>query len=246
MILENEGTPRAIHDTYSCTEAFVSDMITFHDNRLLSNPNAVYDAEDCRAQMAQRILLRALSHYYIRPEARNGPFLLQLTDFHASNIFVDEEWNVTCLIDLEWICALPAEMLAVPYWLTGRGIDELKGEHLKDFNEVRQEFIRILEEEECSITAEHDILIARTMDDMWDSKGVWFWYCIESVNAILYLLADHICPRFSVRLDSKVEEIMARFWCEDSEVVVKKKVADEEKYSQELRRLLGELPAVEA
>ena len=176
IILENEGTPRTIQrgDTYTCTEPFVSDMITLHDNRLLSNPNAVYDAEDCRSQMAQRTLLRALSHHYIRQERRTGPFLLQFTDFHASNIFVDEEWNVTCLIDLEWICALPAEMLAVPYWLTGCGIDGLEEERLDKFNRVRKEFMHILEEEEQKITAEHDIQISAVMHDMWDSKGVWF------------------------------------------------------------------------
>lgn len=116
-------------------------MITFHDNRLLSNPNAVYDAGDCRSQMAQRTLLRALSHHYIRREHRNGPFLLQLTDLHASNIFVDEEWNITCLIDLEWICALPVEMLAAPYWLTGCGIDEIEEERFDEFSKVRQEFM---------------------------------------------------------------------------------------------------------
>ncbi|KAJ0127283.1 Uncharacterized protein HZ326_29615 [Fusarium oxysporum f. sp. albedinis] len=52
---------------------------------------------------------------------------LQFTDLHASNIFVDEEWNVTCFVDLEWISALPVEMLAVPYWLTGCKIDEIEG-----------------------------------------------------------------------------------------------------------------------
>jgi hypothetical protein len=248
IILENEGTPRTIQrdDTYTCTEPFVSDMITFHDNRLLSNPNAVYDAEDCRGQMAQRTLLRALSHHYIRREQRNGPFLLQLTDFHASNIFVDEEWNITCLIDLEWICALPVEMLAVPYWLTGCGIDEIEEGRFDEFNKVRQEFMHILEEEERKIIAEHNISIAGVMHDMWDSKGVWFWYCIESVNAMLTLLTDHICPKFSVRLYSEVDEILSKFWCEDSEVVVQKKVADEKRYDEELRRLFGEPAAVEA
>lgn len=134
MMLENDGTPRTINksNTYSCTESFVSDMITLHDKYFLSNPNAVYDAGDCRGQMAARTLLRAVSHHYVKQEFRNGPFLLQLSDFHASNIFVDEEWNITCLIDLEWVCAVPAEMLAVPYWLTGRAIDGLRREHLDE------------------------------------------------------------------------------------------------------------------
>ena len=53
-ILENDGTPRTIYtsDTYSNTESFVSDMITLRDECSLSNPIAVYDAGDCRGQMA--------------------------------------------------------------------------------------------------------------------------------------------------------------------------------------------------
>ncbi|PNY25627.1 Uncharacterized protein TCAP_04425 [Tolypocladium capitatum] len=121
IILENDGTPRTINekDTYMCTEAFVADMLSLHENRFLSNLNAVIDEYDCRTQMADQTFLRALSHNYIKRERRNGPFLLQLTDFHASNIFVDEDWNITCLIDLEWMCFLPAEMIDVPYWVTG-------------------------------------------------------------------------------------------------------------------------------
>lgn len=42
---------------------------------------------------------------------RSRPFLLQLTDIYPSNIFVDRDWNFMTIIDLEWMCALPAEML---------------------------------------------------------------------------------------------------------------------------------------
>lgn len=59
--------------------------------------------------MAVKSLLRVLSHKYIKRDLRDGPFPLQLTDLHVSNILVDEQWNVTGLIGLEWICALPSE-----------------------------------------------------------------------------------------------------------------------------------------
>ncbi|KAG7146782.1 hypothetical protein HYQ46_004410 [Verticillium longisporum] len=72
--------------------------------------------------------LPLLSHYVWNPPRH------QLTDFHASNILVDKLWNVTGLIDLEWICALPLEMLDVPYWLTGCAIDQIKGEKLEHFD----------------------------------------------------------------------------------------------------------------
>jgi hypothetical protein len=103
IILENDGAPRTIqrNETYTCTEPFVADMLALHENSFLSNPNAVYDAKDCRDQMASFALLRMLSHHYIKRECRNGPFYLQITDSHGSNLFVDDNLNVTCLIDLE-------------------------------------------------------------------------------------------------------------------------------------------------
>ncbi|KFX88546.1 hypothetical protein V490_07560 [Pseudogymnoascus sp. VKM F-3557] len=242
VALENEGTQRIAQkdDTYSSTESFVSDMMTFHDQRLLNKPNAVYADDDCRAQMTQRTLLRALSHQYINRARRNGPFMLQLTDVNPSNIFVDEHCNVTCLVDLEWICALPAEMLAVPYWLTGCHIDEIVEDQLVKFTEVRQEFMVILEKEEPECSAEHTISITEAMRDSWDSKGVWYWYCISSANAMLHLLVDHICPEFSVVLLSRFEEVLSKFWCKNAEEVVQQKVKDGTKYKKELRRRFGE------
>jgi len=93
VILENESALRTIqrNETYTCTEPFVTDMLTLHENSFLSNPNTVYDDDDCRGQMAARALLRMLSYYYIERKRRNGPFYLQFTDLYASNIFVDEQ-----------------------------------------------------------------------------------------------------------------------------------------------------------
>ncbi|KAH8723918.1 hypothetical protein GQ44DRAFT_740665 [Phaeosphaeriaceae sp. PMI808] len=234
IILENDGALRTMQrsDTYTCTDAFVSDMLTFHDHRFLSQPNATYDEDDCRGQMAVHTLLRALSHHYLRRERRNGPFILQLTDFHASNIIIDQEWNITCLIDLEW-------KLSVPYWLTGRGVDQIRGEHLDEFNRVREEFMGIFEDEEhkTRLGRQHNIPLSMVMHDMWESKGVWFWHSIESVNAMYLLVERQLCERFSVNLSTKTEEIVSKFWCEDSANVVAKKLAEKERYDQELRRL---------
>ncbi|KAI5860294.1 hypothetical protein GGS23DRAFT_582044 [Durotheca rogersii] len=242
MISENDGAIRTMprNETISCTDAFVSDMLTFHDHRFLSQPNAVYDEGDCRAQMAVKALLRVVSHNYIKRELRNGPFLLQHTDFHASNILVDEDWNVTGLIDLEWICALPAEMLAVPYWLTGCAVDGIEGERLDQFDRVRRAFMHIFEEEEQAVKAKassHDINLSKIMHDMWDSKGVWFWYCLSSVNAMYFLLEAHLLPPKSLSLEA--ERIVSRFWSRESEDIVRMKLADKKAYDDELRELFS-------
>ncbi len=244
MILENDGAPRTIdqNEIYSCTETFLSDMLSFHDGRFLSHPNAVYGEGDCRGHMAARTVLRALSHYYIDRSRRYGPFLLQLTDQHACNMIVDDDWNITCLIDVEWVCALPSEMLHVPYWLTERGIDQIDGEHLTEFDEVRREFMRIFDDEErqAATATRHGIVLAQALDDAWDSGGMWFWHCVSSINAMQSLVRDHLCPRFSTKFYPKVEVILSNLWCRDAAMVVEKKVAEHEEYDNKLRRLFGE------
>jgi hypothetical protein len=241
MIAENDGAPRTIqrHRTFSCTDEFVSDTLTFHDQRFLHQPNAVYSEEDCRGQMAVKMLLRTSSHNYINRELRNGPFLLQLTDFHASNILVDEQWNVTGLIDLEWICALPAEMLDVPYWLTGCAIDGITGDRFSQFDQVRRKFMDIFREEEqaTDATVKHGVALSQVMQDMWESKGVWFWHCLASVNAMYLLVEAHLYPPRS--LSTEVERTLSKFWCRNSEDVVQKKVADKQAYNEELRRMFS-------
>ncbi len=239
MRLENDGTPRTIQrdDTYLCVEPFLSDLSAFHDERFLSHPNAVYDERSCRGEMAARVLVRALAHHYIEREHRNGPFLLQLTDLHASNIFVDDQWNVTCLIDLEWICALPVEKLAVPYWLTGRAIDEIRGEDLARFNEIHEEYMGVVEEEEGNMAAAGHLSLAHVIRRTWESEAVWFWYSMTSINAMYPLITDHVCPRFSPALLSGGEELLSRFWAEDSATVVENKVAAYRQYVEDLERL---------
>jgi hypothetical protein len=56
---------------------------------------------------------------------RRGPFIFTFADLHQSNIFVDVEWNITCLVDLEWTCTQPLEMWGLPEWLTNKAVDRL-------------------------------------------------------------------------------------------------------------------------
>ena len=197
IILENDGASRTIsrNETYTSTEPFVADMLAFHDDFFLSNPNAVSSMGDCLGQMASKTLLRATSHHYIRRDRRNEPSRLQFTDFHASNIFVDKDWNIKCLVDLEWVCALPAEMLSVPYWLTGCAIDEITEDNLCEFEKVHQEFMDVFEEEEVKITLTNPPIFTSIMHNGWKSGAVWFWHCITSVNAMYFLVNDHISPK---------------------------------------------------
>ena len=241
MISENDGARRTMekHETFSCTDAYVSEAITFHDHRFLSQPNATYSEKDCRGQMAVKTLLRALSHNFIRGDMRNGPFPLQLTDCHMSNILVDQQWNVTGLIDLEWICALPSEMISVPMWLTGVGPEQLEDEKLQSFDKTRREFMRIFEAEEEKQGQITGIglrpRLSTIMQNMWETKGVWFWQSVSSMNLMYFLVESHLCPPGSIT--TKAERYISRFWHPDAEDLVQKKLADKEAYEEELKAM---------
>ncbi|KAK7398508.1 hypothetical protein QQX98_012116 [Neonectria punicea] len=242
MLFENSGTPRTVQprQLYQSTDSFASDMLTLYDNHLLHDPHAVRDEDDARERMTIRTLLRAVTHYFILSDRRNGPFLLQLTDLHQSNIFVDDDWNITCLLDLEWICALPVEMLSVPYWLTNCSIDDIIDEEYDRFDEARQAFLTVMDEESKSIRMEHDIQITNTMRDVWVSKGVWFWTCIRSLNAWLFVFEDHILPKFSANKGLVADlKQLSSFWQQEVGPIVKAKVDDEEKYQAEIQSLFN-------
>lgn len=81
------------------------------------------------------------------------------------------------------------------------------------------------------------IFLSSIMDDTRESGAVWFWHCLDSVNAMCRLLEHRICPRFSFRLSTDEEEILSHFWYEDLTTIVAKKLSDKERHGQELQQL---------
>ncbi|KAG9257393.1 uncharacterized protein F5Z01DRAFT_694605 [Emericellopsis atlantica] len=231
-ILENDGAPRCIprDRTYAATESYVSDMMTFHDHRLSSNRNAAFDATDCSSTMASKVTFRAVAHRYILEDRREGPFYLRFDDLHASNIFVDYDWNITSLVDLEWVNAQPAELLRVPYWLTDGDLGEFKGEQLSRFNERREEFLEIFEAP----------VLTNVMKRTWEHGGAWFWTGLSSVNGMHAMWSGHICQLYAPTLSLSEEETLSKLWCHDSDDFVESKVRDYEAYCEELKKLYAD------
>ncbi|KAH9211846.1 hypothetical protein DL95DRAFT_510504 [Leptodontidium sp. 2 PMI_412] len=134
------------------------------------------------------------------------PFVADMLALHENSFLSNPNANITCLIDLEW--------------LTGHGIDEIV-DNLCEFNEVRQEFMKIFEEEEANMASKQKHTLASIMHEGWESRGVWFWRCLTSTNGMISLVGDHICPMFSLSpLTTKVEGILSEYWCRGSAEVV--------------------------
>lgn len=182
--------------------------------------------------MAAQLLVRALSGSFIEPYQRNGPFVIQMTDLHQSNIFVDEAWNITCLVDLEWACSLPAEMLTIPPWLANPAVDEPTGENLQHDERIRSEFLTIIKQEQAQGTGRNTI--ADLMQKTWESGGAWFWFSLCSVNVMIYLVRDHFAPLYSIQLSRETNELLSKLWCRDLSAMVEHKVREQEVYQRDL------------
>lgn len=121
--MENEGIPTFPRDsTYGSIEPYILDILQNHDNRIHHQANAIHTTNDGQQQMAALTMMRALLPQFTSRQYRDGPFVLTLMDLRQSNIFVDDNWNITALIDLKWACSFPIKMQTPPYWLTGRPI----------------------------------------------------------------------------------------------------------------------------
>jgi hypothetical protein len=204
--------------------------------------------DDGLAQMANLFTMRGLLPYFRDRDLREGPFIFNLTDLHRSNIFVDKTWHIKYIIDLEWACTLPIEMLAPPHWITNRAIDELRGEELQTFEKASEEFMDIFEEEERSFPSVYGSSTYRA-DMMRRGLKVgnfWYFHALKSPKGLFNLFAQHIQPIFQPTRDPQFAPTVSPYWAPDTREVVAKKLDDKDKYEQQIRQLFKEAEKSEA
>ncbi|KAI1147223.1 hypothetical protein F4825DRAFT_471750 [Nemania diffusa] len=240
--LENEGIPTNISrgTTYTSIEPFLLDILACHDSSLRHQLNAVHNEADCRAQMAMLSTFRTILPFFVRRDLRSEPFILTLTDVHASNIFVDKEWNIRYLIDLEWACSLPIEMLHPPSWLSGEAFESLS----PLFDELYQEFLDIFKQEEAllfPVSQKQQRLhrFTETMRQGWEIGNFFYFLALESVTGLYFIFERRIQPRFDSPKncldDCLLDEARSVYWGLGSEQFVASKVEQKKEYDDKLR-----------
>lgn len=244
--LENEGIPTIPRNcTYQCVEPYILDLLRCHDNRIHYQPNAIHDLNDGQEQFAALTMMKGLLSQFVSSQYRDGPFMLSLTDLHPSNIFVDENWKITSLIDLEWACALPVELRTPPYWLTGRPIDDIEnGEHLQRFQEIMTEFIDTFEEQEQKLQSPN-LSQAGIIRKCWDRGSFWYFQALHSPKGLLRVFNEHIQRIFcEEHCTSRVfDRTVSPYWTPKAEEFIQAKISQEEEYKNQLRRRFAEYEA---
>lgn len=224
--LEDEGIPSGIprQRTYGSVEPYLSDFLSFHDNKIRFQPNAIHSQEDAEMQIAALTGMRATMHRFIRTEYRDGPFFLTLTDMHRSNIFVDEQWNIQAVIDLEWACSQPVEMQLPPYWLTSRSVDDFTDpESIAELDGLLKEYFDIYAEEELAQNGPSTIRLSCGTSGSREVSGIsrrlrsrraCIFYLVSMYN--LYSTRSIAKSRSSTKCSGGIGGWMSKMWWKGS------------------------------
>ncbi|MCJ1403345.1 hypothetical protein MMC11_006568 [Xylographa trunciseda] len=240
--LENDAIPTHINRdlVYHTTESYILDLLACHDSYLYHQLNAVNNESDCQTQMAVLTCVRSIFHHFIHRDFRRGPFVFTLTDIHPSNIFVDENWHITCLIDLEWACSLPMEMQQPPDWLVGGTAENLVEERLASFDERRTEFMTAFESEEASLTSSghHALLHTHTMQKGWKIGSFFYFQALNSVSLLYGLFLLNIRPQYASSVNSdEFDRSLYPYWCFAANRFTATKVRQKEEYNEWLKEM---------
>ncbi|DAA77790.1 TPA_exp: Uncharacterized protein A8136_5493 [Trichophyton benhamiae CBS 112371] len=164
-----------------------------------------------------------------------------LSSGESSNIFVDQQWNITSLVDLEWGCSLPVEMIHPPYWLTSEFADAIDED---EYKKMWTEFVRILAQEEESATKQqhnysmNNTRLSTIMTKTWEMGTLWYSLALRSPAAIFRLFLDRIQTKLGKDNYSNEEYglVMAFQWRSGIGNILAQKIKDREAYDADLRR----------
>ncbi|KAL8694225.1 MAG: hypothetical protein Q9224_003611, partial [Gallowayella concinna] len=183
--LENKSVPTDIDrdTTYDSTEVYFSCLLARHDNRILHQENSILSQSDGETQLAVLAAMRALLPNYATRRFRDGPFFFNFIDIHPNNVFVDANWRIKCLIDLEWACVRPVEMLLAPVWVTGKRVDQMPpGEHLDACCVILEEFFDAFDREQKCFPPMQNSDVSLTTDIMrkgFETGHFWFFHALD-------------------------------------------------------------------
>lgn len=223
------------------------DTLSYHNNRLPYQPNAINDLGDYIYQTARLTTMQAIFPSFFNRDLRRGPFIYSLTDLHQSNIFVDDNWHITSLVDLEWACALPIEMVHPPYWLTSTAVDRIVSD---EHNEVRSAFMSALATEEKSYFSHSSnrdssapLTLSRLMGVAWDRGTFWYSLALSSPTGLFTIFDKELQSRFINKCPDHdaFDQIMPWYWDQDVVSTLKHKLEDRAAYDVQLQHEFGDV-----
>ncbi|EGX93296.1 Protein kinase-like domain [Cordyceps militaris CM01] len=237
---ENDGLSPTIsrRTTFSSVRDFILSQLAIFETRFLEQPNSALDEFEAWPQMGSLAIAKLALPQLYRDDLCNGPFVCCLTDLHQSNIFVDEDWNITCIIDLEFACSWPAEFVQTPYWLDAKFLNDINP---TDFAARHVEFTaHIRHEEEAQQPRDLGTEpLSSIMQRSWDSGMVWVPLALKHPATFTQIFEKHILKSC---FDYPVDELdngaymrfCSRIFRRNSRQLIDRKLDDGARYMKRL------------
>jgi hypothetical protein len=237
---ENEGIPTNIPRDYiyNSVDTYAMDILACHDSRLRNQPNAINHESDYLYQTGALAAMRTIFPSLFTRSSRHGPFMLTFTDFHQSNIFVNKEWQITSLVDLEWTCARPIELFHFPTCFANKAVDEI-AEEPEGYDATRKEFIEILADEEQKLS--RPPRLSASLKQGWEDGTFWYALALASptgLSAIFYKQILHTFVKYNTsEKEDFFQSVMPWFWGRDFVRLARRKLSDRKAYDSQLREV---------
>lgn len=166
---------------------------------------------------------------------------MYMTDMHASNSFVDRDWNIKHIIDLEWACSLPLELVMVPHWLTGKGVDQL-GPEYERFEHCYRQFFDAIRQEETNAPLCYKgttYSLSATMNRTWEQHHYWYLSALQSPKGLFNLFRGQLQPLYEEPPKESLCPTVFVFWAPGMSSFVNSKLDDLTQYLQEVRDIFN-------
>lgn len=236
--LENDGIPGIPRSNCDTTAtSYITELLDCHDARLEHQPNAGDSEDDIAGQIAVVVMLRGLLPCFTQQQWRRK-FVFQLTDLHPGNIFVDDDYMITAICDLEWSCSLPLEMVHPDFRFSGQNLDRFinerdpqRGDRVKQFEQTCRDFADAIATE-----LHGDSYIDRnTLISCLDKKSHWYFAALRNPRVAYSIFVQLLQPLFAPeQLEGQkcidFQEIVAPYWCTNSSDFLKRKMEEHRGY----------------
>ncbi|GAM90696.1 hypothetical protein ANO11243_087410 [Dothideomycetidae sp. 11243] len=178
--------------THPIVDSYVHDLLLLHDRRLAVQPNGGSDPEDAAYQAPAIVVMRSIWSHFL--SLGRGPFFLTFT-FESEQHLCRQYWNITAIVDLEWSCSPPVEMIHPPSWTTGEPADFISPDK---YEILHTEFVQIFKETELEFhkSEDRDTMIHSILEDGLRRKTFWFSLALTKPTALCAVLYKRLLPGY--------------------------------------------------
>lgn len=191
--------------TYTSSTDYTHVSYRLQWKNLRQQRNSVYSPADCRQKYTCRHLMQAIAPHFISRRNNNdnyGPFKLFGGDFCPSNVLVDDDLNITAVIDWEFCYAAPAQLAgSLPWWLLLRHPSDMLSDvgergFLELYTPKAELFIQAVREREAEADLDVSDRLSTRMRESLETRAAWFNFAcrmVIDVDLICWHLLDTYC-----------------------------------------------------